>query len=145
MAIAASGLVTALERYKAGTESGGSPEVVATSYYNLSLAHLQKFDYQAYSEARSNADRLARSLVAQYDRWKYDSGDYAAVDLDLTRAQLWEKLGGHSRGSVQRNVVASGGSPAQGITTAAFANRFTAAIAVFALIYLLFGYLKLFA
>lgn len=128
---------TALARYKAGTESAGSPEVVATSYYNLSLAHLQKFDYQAYSEARSNADRLARPLVSQYDRWKYDSGDYATVDLDLTRAQLWDKLGGHGRGATQRNVVTSGGSPEQGITTAAFANRFTAAIGVFAVMALL--------
>jgi Tfp pilus assembly protein PilF len=130
----------ALARYKAGAEAGGSPEVQATSYYNLSLAHLQKFDYQAYSEARSNADRLAKSLVSQYDRWKYDSGDYAAVDLDLTRAQLWAKVGGRGAGVAIRNVVAgASAAPAAGLVPTAFANRFTAAIGVFAVLALAVG------
>jgi len=125
----------ALARYRAGTEAGGSPEVVATSYYNLSLAHLQKFDYQAYNEAKSNADRVARSLVSQYDRWKYDSGDYATVDLDLTRAQLWAKLGGHGSGVAERNVVAAGAAaPPAGIALSAFANRFSAFVGVFVLV-----------
>ena len=125
---------TALARYKAGTEASGSPEVAATSYYNLSLAHLQMFDYQAYNEAKSNADRLARPLVSDYDRWKYESGDYATVDLDLTRAQLWAKLGGRNTGVAQRNVTAGGGTPLPGLTISAFANPFTASIAVFAVV-----------
>jgi tetratricopeptide (TPR) repeat protein len=130
----------ALLRYRAGTESGGSPEVVATSYYNLSLAHLQKFDYQAYNEAKSNADRVARSLVSQYDRWKYDSGDYATVDLDLTREQLWTKLGGRSSGVAERNVVAGGTSgPPAGLALSAFANRFSASLGVFVLAALALG------
>ncbi len=128
------GYDTALARYKAGTGAGGSPEVAATSYYNLSLAYLQKFDYQAYNEAKSNADRLARPLVLEYDRWKYESGDYATVDLDLTRAQLWAKLGGRATGVVQRNVTAGGAPPPPGLTVSALANCFTAAIVVFAVV-----------
>ena len=31
---------------------GAAAEIAATSYYNLSLAHLQKFEYQAYNEAQ---------------------------------------------------------------------------------------------
>jgi Tfp pilus assembly protein PilF len=124
----------ALARYKAGTEGGGNPEVVATSYYNLSLAHLQKFDYQAYNEAKSNADRIARGLVSGYDRWKYDSGDYATVDLDLTREQLWAKLGGRSSGVAQRNVTTGLGVPVPGLSVAAFENRFSAAIGVFVIV-----------
>jgi len=128
---------TALARYKAGTESGGSPEVVATSYYNLSLAHLQKFDYQAYNEAKSNADRVARSLVSEYDRWKYDSGDYATVDLDLTPSQLAAKLGGASGGLAQRNVATGGAAPAPGLGSATLANRFSVAVGAFAFVSLL--------
>ena len=75
---------SARARYRAGTEAGAAPEVAATSYYNLSLVHLQKFEYQAYNEAKSNADRLAPGLVADYDRWRYDTRDYAVVDLGLT-------------------------------------------------------------
>jgi tetratricopeptide (TPR) repeat protein len=121
---------SALARYKAGT---GSPdaEVAATSYYNLSLAHLQKFDYQAYNEARSNADRLARGLVARYDRWKYDTGDYAVVDLGLGRDDVWAKFAGASSGVAVRNVV--GGSPPlpqAGALLASMANRIFAAIAL---------------
>ena len=38
-------------RFRQGAEVGGSAEVAATSFYNLSLAHLEKFEYQAYNEA----------------------------------------------------------------------------------------------
>ncbi|HXY38670.1 MAG TPA: tetratricopeptide repeat protein [Vicinamibacteria bacterium] len=124
----------ALGRYKAGTEAR-DPALAATSYYNLSLAYLSKFDYQAYNEAKSNADRLARRLVAQYDRWRYDSGDYAVVDLGLTRDQVWDKLGGTSSGVVVRNVV--GGAPAlpqAGSLLTSAANRMAAALGVFVVV-----------
>ncbi|HVO09983.1 MAG TPA: tetratricopeptide repeat protein [Vicinamibacteria bacterium] len=126
----------ALARYKAGTEAR-DPGVAATSYYNLSLAYLSKFDYQAYNEAKSNADRLARRLVAQYDRWKYDSGDYAVVDLGLSRDQVWDKLGGTSSGVAVRNVL--GGAPAlpqAGSLLASAANRLAGALAAFLVVVL---------
>jgi tetratricopeptide (TPR) repeat protein len=121
-------------RYRAGTQAGGAAEVVATSYYNLSLAYLQKFEYQAYNEAKSNADRLAPGLVAEYDQWKYDSRDYAVVDLGLTRAQVWDKFAGAEKGVAARNVAA-GGRPASGtrVLGASLANRFAAAAALLAL------------
>ena len=126
----------ALARYRAGTGSS-NPEVAATSYYNLSLAHLQKFDYQAYNEARSNADRVARGLVARYDRWKYDTGDYAVVDLGLEPDQVWSKFAGAASGVAVRNVV--GGSPPlpqAGALLASTANRILAALALFPIVLL---------
>lgn len=128
----------ALARYREGAEGGGSPEFVATSYHNLSLAHLQKFDYQAYNEAKSNADRLARPLVQTYDRWKYDSGDYAVVDLVLTPEQLWAKLAGVADGVGRRNVVATPAARAgSGFDPRSALGRFAAAVALLALVALL--------
>ena len=61
----------AIARYKQGIESGPPTPVAATFYYNLSLAHLQRFEYQPAQEARSQADRLDSSLVHTYDTlWK---------------------------------------------------------------------------
>lgn len=128
---------TALERYRAGTGSS-NPGVAATSYYNLSLAHLQKFDYQAYNEARSNADRLDPGLVARYDRWKYDSGDYAVVDLGLTRAQVWAKFAGAPSGVAVRNVVAGAPPlPEAGALLKSIGNRLLASLAVVPLVALM--------
>jgi tetratricopeptide (TPR) repeat protein len=123
----------AIARYRAGTEAGGASELVATSFYNLSLAHLQRFEYQAYNEAKSNADRLARSVVAGYDRWRYDSGDYAVVDLGLSPEQVFEKFAGSAEGVAVRNVL--GGArrePPVGMLIAGLRNRFTAFPLVFA-------------
>ena len=79
--------------------------MAATSHYNLSLAHLQKFDYQAYNAAKSNADRIAPGLVADYDRWKYDTGEYAVVDLGLGREQVFGKFAGAESGVAARNLL----------------------------------------
>lgn len=131
---------SAAARYRLGTQGGGAPEVVATSFYNLSLAHLQKFDYQAYNEAKSNADRLARGVVSEYDRWKYDSGDYAVVDLGLTREQAWEKFAGRAEGAAARNVLAGGRQePRPWIPTVSLASRFTASPLVFGALAFLLG------
>jgi tetratricopeptide (TPR) repeat protein len=108
----------ARERYREGTAPGSPPDVAATSFYNLSLVHLQKFEYQAYSEAKSNADRLAPGLVAEYDRWRYDSGDYAVVDMGLDTGQVARKFAGAE----------------SGMTAGALLNRFSAAVGVFALV-----------
>jgi tetratricopeptide (TPR) repeat protein len=126
---ASGGYDSARERYRAGTEPGTAPEVAATAYYNLSLVHLQKFEYQAYNEAKSNADRLAPGLVGDYDRWRYDTRDYAVVDLGLTPDQVVEKFAGSAGGVAVRNVAAGGkGASQEGTLVASMANRFAAAV-----------------
>jgi len=119
-------------RYRAGTGST-QPAVAATSHYNLSLAHLQKFDYQAYNAAKSSADRIAPGLVADYDRWKYDTGEYAVVDLGLGREQVSDKFAGAESGVAARNLLL-GETPARaGSRAEALLNRFVASLAIFAL------------
>jgi Tfp pilus assembly protein PilF len=120
--------------YRAGTGAGAEAEIAATSYYNLSLAYLQKFEYQAYDEAKSNADRLAPGLVADYDRWKYDSRDYAVVDLGLTREQVRDKFAGSESGVAKRNIAAGPRPPSRRWALAgSLVNRFAASVGVFAL------------
>jgi Tfp pilus assembly protein PilF len=134
------GFESARARYRAGTEAAVPREVAATSYYNLSLVHLQKFEYQAYGEAKSNADRLAPGLVADYDRWRYDTRDYAVVDLGLSLDDVRDKFAGADSGVAVRNV-ASGGSrgSSAGSLAASLLNRFAASVVVFALAAFLFG------
>jgi tetratricopeptide (TPR) repeat protein len=118
----------AIARYKQGIESGAEPEVAATFYYNLQLAHLQKFEYQPATEARSQADRLASTLVREYDTWwKYDKGDYAVVDLNLDEDEIWTKFAGRKEGIGAKNVAGSRARPAPAIDfSRGLANRFTA-------------------
>jgi tetratricopeptide (TPR) repeat protein len=115
-------------RYRAGTSSS-QPAVAATSWYNLSLAHLQKFDYQAYNAAKSSADRIAPGLVSDYDRWKYDTGEYAVVDLGLGRDQVWRKFAGAESGVAVRNLLRGEVAPRLSLQ-ASFVNRFVVALAV---------------
>ena len=119
-------------RYRAGTSST-QPAVAATSYYNLSLAHLQKFDYQAYGAAKSSADRIAPGLVADYDRWKFDTGEYAAVDLGLQREQVWAKFAGAESGVAARNLLQGETRARTGVRAGALLNRFVVSLAIFAL------------
>jgi Tfp pilus assembly protein PilF len=127
---------SARARYSAGTTST-VPEVAATSYYNLSLAHLQKFEYQDYNAAKANADRIAPGLVADYDRWRYDTGDYAVVDLGLSKDQVWDKFRGAESGVATRNLL-HGAQPARPAwLPGALVNRFVVSLAVFALAALL--------
>lgn len=96
----------ALASYKHAAEGGGSPEVMATLYYNESQAHFQKFEYPAGQEARSRADRLAGGRIAGYDRlWRYDKGDYAVVDLGLSPEQVTAKFVGTPEGVAVKNMV----------------------------------------
>jgi Tfp pilus assembly protein PilF len=123
---------SARARYRAGTSSA-APDVAATSYYNLSLAHLQKFEYQDYNTAKSSADRLAPGLVADYDRWRYDTGDYAVVDLGLSRELVWSKFRGAESGVAVRNLLHGEQAPAAPWLPGALVNRFAASLAVYAL------------
>jgi tetratricopeptide (TPR) repeat protein len=122
----------AIARYKAGTQiTGIDAPIQATFFYNQSLAHLQRFEYQPATEARSQAERLDAGLIREYDRlWKYDKGDYAVVDLTLDPQQLWAKFGGVREGVTVKNLT-SGESPppARGIL-ARLLNRFTAFLLV---------------
>jgi tetratricopeptide (TPR) repeat protein len=103
----------AIARYKQGIEAGAPAPVAATFYYNLSLAHLQRFEYQPAQEARTQADRLDSRLVHTYDSlWKYDKGDYAVVDLGLTPEEVWSKFAGAAQGIVQKNRAGRGTTPA---------------------------------
>jgi tetratricopeptide (TPR) repeat protein len=125
---------SAIARYKQGAEGGGTPAITATFYYNKSLAHLQRFEYQPAQEAKSNADRLAGPLIAEYDRrWKYDKGDYAVVDLGLTEEQVAAKFTGVASGVGQKNVVESGARPPSLLkgVLGSLANRFTGFLVVF--------------
>ncbi len=102
----------AIARYKQGAEQSPSPAVTATFFYNLSLAHLQRFEYQPAQEARSQAERLAPGLVRDYERlWKYDKGDYAVVDLGLSRDEVWGKFLGAETGVARKNVAGRGLPP----------------------------------
>jgi tetratricopeptide (TPR) repeat protein len=129
----------AIARYKQGTEAGAPPEVAATFYYNLSLAHLQKFEYQPAQEAKSSADRLAPGLVASYDRlWKYDKGDYAVVDLGLTPDQVCAKFAATAEGVAVKNLAGrSVAALDAGVLLRAALNRFAAFVPVFGLVVLL--------
>jgi len=126
----------AIARYKQGIESSPAAPMAATFYYNLSLAHLQRFEYQPAQEARSQADRLAASLTRTYDSvWKYDKGDYALVDMGLGEDDLWTKFAGTPTGIRQKNVAGKGtGMPRSALVGAAVLNRFVGAIGVFALV-----------
>ena len=117
----------AIARYKQGIESGPPAPLAATFYYNLSLAHLQRFEYQPAQEAKTQADRLDSSLVHTYDSlWKYDKGDYAVVDLGLTPDEVWAKFVGAAQGVVQKNRAGKG-APAADLPSLlpTLANRLT--------------------
>jgi hypothetical protein len=111
--------------------------VAATLYYNLSLAHLQRFEYQPAQEARSQADRLASGLIRDYDSlWKYDKGDYAVVDLNLSDKQVWAKFAGLREGIGAHNVAGTPEPEPKIDRVGALLNRFSLVPAVFLLVYL---------
>jgi hypothetical protein len=130
---------SALVRYRQGSQGGGASAVVATSFYNLSLAHLQKFEYQAYNEAKSSADRLSPGRVSGYDRWKYDSGDYAVVDLGLSSQDVWRKFAGVAKGVGVRNVYGTDGGGQLAFRPESLLNRFTVAALLLMIVASLFG------
>jgi tetratricopeptide (TPR) repeat protein len=130
---------SALIRYRQGSQGGGRNAAVATSFYNLSLAHLQRFEYQAFNEAKSSADRLSPRDVSGYDRWKYDTGDYAVVDLGLSREDVWRKFAGVAEGVGVRNVHAGGASGGGAFRLQSLLNRFTGAAVVLGIVAMLVG------
>lgn len=136
LAFAAGEFQAAVPRYQQGVAADPPPEVGATLYYNMSLAHLQKFARQPANEARVMADRLAARLTREYEaRWRYDfSNENAVVDLRLGDDQLWRKFDGLATGIAQENVLVSRtGLGALGTVLREVPSRFAGALVVFGL------------
>ncbi len=132
---------SAIARYQQGAAEEGPSRQAATIFYNLSLALLQKFDFDAAREPRSHADRLDPEAVAMYDRsWKYDNANYAVVDLNLTHEQVWAKFAGAPSGVGARNVVAATPPVAAASLSKWVVNRFTGAVAAFVLVVMLVSF-----
>ncbi|HEY6554363.1 MAG TPA: tetratricopeptide repeat protein, partial [Vicinamibacteria bacterium] len=129
----------AIARYKQAIESAPPRPMLATHYYNLSLAHLQRFEMQPADEALSQAKRLDGGLISRYDSlWKYDNGNYAVVDLGLHLDQVLQKFEGRAEGVATRNVYQGASAPTE--DTAGWARsaltRFGAFFGVFGLVVL---------
>lgn len=140
LAFASGEFQAAIPRYQQALATEPPARVAATLYYNMSQAHYQKFEPQQASEARSHANRLHGEQVEVYDRlWKYDYAEvWAVVDLRLTPEELWRKFHGVTAGIARENVAGTGGRPAAaGAFAIGMANRFAAALALFAVAILL--------
>jgi tetratricopeptide (TPR) repeat protein len=134
---AAGEFAAAIARYKQGIDSSPPADLAATLYYNLSLAHLQKFEYQPSLEAKSQADRLAGGLIHTYDSlWKYDKGDYAVVDLGLSPKQVWAKFAGLREGVGAKNVASDPEAEPAAAGRVGLIDRFTVFPVLFALTFL---------
>ena len=128
---------SAIARYKQAIEAAPPRSALATSYYNMSLAHLQRFEMQPADEALSQAKRLDGGLISHYDSlWKFDNGNYAGVDLGLDLDQVVEKFDGRAQGVATKNVYRGGtAAPVEGASWAQSAlTRFAGFLGVFALV-----------
>jgi hypothetical protein len=127
----------AITRYKQAIDAQPPRAVLATNYYNLSLAHLQRFAMQPADEALSQAKRIDGGLISGYDAlWKYDNGNYAVVDIGMTAEEVSEKFEGRSEGVAKKNVSRDAATtPAAGAsgTGPALMTRFLGFVAVFAI------------
>ena len=128
----------AIGRYKQAIEAAPPRPALATHYYNLSLAHLQRFEMQPADEALSQAKRLDSGLIARYDSlWKYDNGNYAVVDLGLDLDQVLAKFEGRARGVATKNLYRGGATPDDGSSWASSSlTRFGGFFVVFGLVIL---------
>jgi tetratricopeptide (TPR) repeat protein len=129
----------AISRYKRVTELHPPTDMEVTAYYNLSLAHLQGFEYEPTNQARGQADQLNRGLTQKYESlWKADrrgSAVAAVVDLAPSRDELWAKFMDKRDGVARKNLTGRGGSPLASVDLVASAlNRFTAFLVVFGLV-----------
>jgi Tfp pilus assembly protein PilF len=125
----------AIGRYKQAIEAAPPRPALATHYYNLSLAHLQRFEMQPADEALSQAKRLDGGLIAHYDSlWKYDNGNYAVVDLGLDLDQVLEKFAGRADGVATKNVYKGGSAPVEASWAPSALTRFAGFFGVFVLV-----------
>jgi Tfp pilus assembly protein PilF len=123
-------------RYKQGSEMGANSEFTATFFYNLSLAHLQKFEFQPQTEMRGQADRLAGGLTKDYESlWKYDKAGTAVAtvaELGLSDEQVAQKYWGAAQGIVRKNVAGSRSGGAVPDLAGSLLTRFLGFVFVFA-------------
>jgi tetratricopeptide (TPR) repeat protein len=145
---ARAGYAAAITRYQDGLKVGAggndgaglttarSARVRATLNYNLYLAYLQVFDFQAAQAARAQAEQAGRGLVRDYeDRWRVEkegSSIAAFVDLGPTVEQCLAKVAGMRKGVHLRNEMKSGGDDTDLLGLArSLLTRFLAAVAIF--------------
>ena len=111
---------------------------MATYNYNLSLARLQQFKYEASHAARSAADDYDRPLCAGYEHlWKADRGggsaEGAVVDLAPTPDEVWGKFIGVRDGVGKQNNIGQGGGLLDPVSLSSMLNRFLGFALVFGL------------
>jgi Tfp pilus assembly protein PilF len=128
----------AIARFKQASEASGSPRFASTVYYNLSLAHLQKFEFQPSTEARAQADRLDADLTREYEsRWRYEKGGAmvaTVVDLGPSAENVLAKFRGVRGGSGRANVT---GRPAAGFDLGALAGGLLSRFLGFGVVFVL--------
>jgi tetratricopeptide (TPR) repeat protein len=129
----------AIARYKKAADLHPPTDMEATTYYNLSLAHLQGFEYEPTNEARGHADQLNRALTQKYDAlWKADrrgSPVAAVVDLVPSHDEIWAKFIDKRSGVARKNLAGRGASPIGiGDQAPALFNRFAGFAGLFALV-----------
>lgn len=126
--------------YNKAAKVPSSPAFMATYYYNLSLAHLQKFEYEPSQEARGTADQHDRGTVSGYEGlWKADRGGgtevAAVVDLAPTPDEVWGKFVGVRDGIGKENRIGKGGGLLEPVSLPdVVLNRFAIFLALFPLV-----------
>lgn len=128
----------AAARYTQAAEAGTNPRYRGIAYYNLSIAQLQRFEFEPAKDTRSKADALAGRLTSEYERtWKFEKEGSVVptvVDLGLTADEIWAKYDGAPQGVARENLA--GTEPAS-LPVATFArglvSRFAGFLVVFAL------------
>ena len=124
-------LETAVSRYQAVADGGGSDTFRATALYNLAVVRLKQFDFEAASAVREVADDTDAALGQRLDRlWSFDkdgSSVQSVVDLALTAEEVEAKFAGAAEGAGLPNVVGSA-PPASLSAAAGLQNRFAGAI-----------------
>jgi len=128
----------AIARYKQAAGAASTPRFTATAFYNLSQAHLQKFEFQPATEARAQADRVAGGLTRDYEtRWRYEKGGAmvaSVVDLAPTADEVLGKFRDAPSGSGRENVT---GRPTPGIDVAGLGRPLLSRFLGFAPIFVL--------
>jgi Tetratricopeptide repeat len=131
----------AISRYTKAAELQPPTDMAATAYYNLSLAHLQSFEYEPANRARGQADQFNRGLTQKYESlWKADrrgSAVAAVVDLAPSHDEIWTKFIDKRDGVAQKNLAGRGVSPLSAVDLAsAGLNRFAGFLVLFGLVVL---------
>jgi tetratricopeptide (TPR) repeat protein len=126
----------AIARYRRAAALAVPNSHLATFWYNQSLAHLQLFEYDPNSAARSEADRFDRGLVQKYEGlWKADkrgSAVSAVADLMPSSDEVWAKYVDTRDGVGLKNVAGRGASPFSTLHLGeSLFNRFTGFLVLF--------------